>query len=393
MNVSKAVPPEGAVEMRKDRPSLLSTALSIAMACVLFRLAWPHAGALIGAAAVGISFYPLQVWMRRRLPNRGPSFRAGLTSLVVVLFFVVPLVGMAWAAMAQAGNWLPAARSWRGTVVQWREGTIIDSNPSMKVFGGWVQRTFEVSPPQLRAEVGRVVESVLDSTVGAATNYPAAMASALFETGLMVMALFFVFRDGEKMYGRFQDYLPLTNLQKAVSSEKIYAMVTGVVRGWLLCAVVQGALAAVAYGLAGIQGWVLLGCFTMLAGLLPVVGTALVWVPLSLMQLTRGHVGSGIFIALWGLVVVSGTDNIMRPYIIGRRVTLPFIFLFFALLGGFELWGLKGFLLGPVLVALAPVIFEVGKNLHEEVRLVLVSEVDAPEAAETKAEPGQNRKV
>jgi predicted PurR-regulated permease PerM len=288
--------------MWKTPSSLLYTALAIALACVLFHLAWPHAGALVGAAALGISFFPLHRWMRRRLPNRGPSFRAGLTSGLVVLFFVVPLVGMAWAAVAQTESWLPAAQSWRGTVAQWREGTIVDSSPAMKVFRGWMQKTFTVSRRELRMEVGRVVENALDSTVSAAEDIPAAMASYLLEIGLMVVALFFVFRDGEKMYVRFQEYLPLSDFQKTASRERICGMVTGVVRGWLLCAIAQGILATVAYGLAGVKGWILFGCLTMLAGLLPFVGTALVWVPLALIQVTGGHVGSGIFLALWGVL-------------------------------------------------------------------------------------------
>ena len=377
---------EGAPLTRKIPPSLLFTALSIAIACVLFRLAWPHAGALIGAIALGISFFPLHRWMRRRLPNRGSSFRASLTSLLVVLFFVAPLVGMAWAAVAQTENWLPAARSWRGTVAQWREGTIVDSSPAMKVFRGWMQKTFTVSRPELRMEVGRVAENILDSTVGAAADIPTAMASYLLEIGLMVVALFFVFRDGEKMYIRFQDYLPLSDSQKTASRERICDMVTGVVRGWLLCAVAQGVLATVAYGLAGVKGWILFGCLTMLAGLLPVVGTALVWVPLALIQLTGGHVGSGIFLALWGVFVVSLVDNFLRPYFMGHRSNIPFIFLFFALLGGLELWGLKGLLLGPILVALAPVIFEGVKNRHHEIaRETLLTEAGVPASVTSPA--------
>ena len=372
---------------RRMPPSLLTTALSLAMACVLFRLAWPHAGALVGAAALGISFYPLQRWMRRRLPNRGPSVRAGLTTVLVVLFFVTPLLGMAWAALAQAGNWLPTARSWRGTVAQWREGTIVDSGPAMKVFRGWMERTFEVSPPRLRREVARVVENVLDSTVGATANYPSVMVTCLIETGLMVLALFFVFRDGEKMYSRFQEYLPLSDLQKAASSEKIEGMVTGVVRGWLLCAVIQGVLSTAAYGAAGLKGWILLGCATMLAGLLPLLGTALVWVPLSLMELTGGHIGIGIFLALWGIFVVTVTDNFLRPYFIGHRVKTPFVFLFFSLLGGLELWGVKGLILGPVLVALAPVIFEVGKYRRMENRELPLTESLGPDGVTSERDP------
>jgi len=68
-----------------------------------------------------------------------------------------------------------------------------------------------------------VVENVLDSTVGATANYPSVMVTCLIETGLMVLALFFVFRDGEKMYSRFQEYLPLSDLQKAASSERLRA--------------------------------------------------------------------------------------------------------------------------------------------------------------------------
>jgi predicted PurR-regulated permease PerM len=339
---------------------------ALALVIVLFRMAWLHAGAILGAVALGIAFHPLHAWLGRRLPRRGSSFRACVMTLLIVLFFVLPLAGMAWAALLQAQDRLPAVKSWLGTLSQWRHGTVVDSVPFMASFRAWAQRTFAVSSAQLREQVGRVVENLIATTVSAGAGLTAVVASALAETGLMMLALFFVFRDGDGMCRAFRDYLPLSERQKAVSCQRIYDAVTGVARGWLLCAVAQGVLAMVGYGLAGIQGWVLFGGLTMLTGLLPVVGTALVWLPLSLVQFSGGRVWQGVFLFSWGLLVVGLVDNLLRPFVIGQRMKTPFIFLFFSVLGGVELWGPKGLLLGPVLMAVAPVIFEAFKRPRPE---------------------------
>jgi predicted PurR-regulated permease PerM len=105
----------------------------------------------------------------------------------------------------------------------------------------------------------------------------------------------------------------------------------------------------------------------MMAGLLPVIGTALVWVPLSVSAFLQGHPGQGFFLLCWGFLVVGLVDNVLRPYLVGKNSDVSFFMLFISLLGGLQVWGFKGVIIGPLVVAIAPVIFDVYKKryMHE----------------------------
>jgi predicted PurR-regulated permease PerM len=350
---------------------LFSLGLCLGLVFLLFKLLWPHAGALIGAIALGVSFFPLHRRLENRWRRRSPSLRAAAMTLLVLFFFLTPLLAMAWAALDQADSWNPAIGSWRETITHWRDGTIVDSSPAMKDFRGWAQKTFDITPRQLRRRISGYADGVLDSIGGAIARFSAGLASSVAETALMAVILFFVFRDGESFYQRLQEYLPLSEGQKTSLRERAFGIVTGVIRGWLLSAVVQGVLAMAAYAIAGIKGWVLFGFVTMMAGLLPFIGTAFVWIPLGINRFMTGSPGAGTFLLIWGVFIVSLVDNLLHPYLTGQRVKVPFILLLLSFLGGIEVWGLKGIILGPVLVALAPVVFE--SFHHREDQLPLLS--------------------
>lgn len=334
------------------------------MGVILFMLLWTHAGAWVGAAALGISFYPLHDRIAGIWPKAGRSLPALLSSFLVVLFFVIPLIAIIWAAMAQSDEWTPALSSWQETFTSWHQGTIGDSHETIHDVRGWVQETFSLRPSELRNQIGRTADKFFTYAMGAGTQLSAGLAASLGEIGLMAIALFFIFRDGRSVYSRFQDYLPFTEQQKRNCKERVHLIMSGVIRGWFMSAILQGAVAMVGYLLAGVKGWVLFGFLTMLTGLLPFVGTALVWVPLSVHKMTQGHAGPGVFLLIWGICAVGLIDNFLRPYLMGHQLKIPFVVLLFAVLGGLELWGLKGIILGPLAVGLAPVFFDMYRQWY-----------------------------
>ena len=128
---------------------------------------------------------------------------------------------------------------------------------------------------------------------------------------------------------------------------------------FFLPSLIQGVLATIGYWIIGVDGAILLGALTALMGLLPLVGTFGIWVPTAVFFILKGSLGKGIFLFAWGaLVIVGMTDTIIRPYLVGKKAELPLFVLFFALLGGAEVWGAKGILLGPLLAAVAPVLLK-----------------------------------
>jgi predicted PurR-regulated permease PerM len=153
-------------------------------------------------------------------------------------------------------------------------------------------------------------------------------------------------------------YVPLESDVKAYLAEHMGNTINSVLRGWFLTALAQGVLAIAGYLIAGVPSAILLGVLTSVAGLIPSIGTALVWGPVGLLLLSQGSIGMGIFLLIYGFFVISLVDNVLRPMLVGSHADLPFLYLVFALLGGFELWGLKGIILGPLLITIAPIVLE-----------------------------------
>jgi predicted PurR-regulated permease PerM len=117
-------------------------------------------------------------------------------------------------------------------------------------------------------------------------------------------------------------------------------------------------VATVGYLIIGAPAVALLGFLTAFAGLIPAIGTALVWLPMGIAYLLQQSYYKGGFILIWGTLVVGVMDNFLRPYLVGTKIDLPFLVLFFALFGGIAIWGFKGILLGPLFMGLVPVLME-----------------------------------
>jgi len=168
---------------------------------------------------------------------------------------------------------------------------------------------------------------------------------------VLLLTLFMFFRDGEKMSSRIIELAPMDMKHKRMIAQRLYETIVAVVRGVLLTAAIQGSLAAMGYAVAGVRMPIFLGIATGVAALLPFGGSALVWAPVSVYVFLSHGTGWGIFLFLWGLIMVAWLDNLFRPFLIGTQARLPIALLLLALLGGLRSYGLRGLLLGPLLVA------------------------------------------
>ncbi len=137
--------------------------------------------------------------------------------------------------------------------------------------------------------------------------------------------------------------------------QRIQAVTKSAVFGTVLTGIAQGGLAMIAFAITGIP-WLVYGVMLGFASLIPVVGTALVWVPCVIYLLIYGKIGSAIFLALWCIVVVGLVDNLLRPLLMQGKTGMPSLILFFAILGGIQLFGLIGVIYGPLIFGLCAVL-------------------------------------
>jgi len=167
-----------------------------------------------------------------------------------------------------------------------------------------------------------------------------------------VLSLFFVYRDGEKFATQFARVLEQVLGQRVHNYlQAIGPTVKAVVYGLVLAAVAQGTLAGVGYWFAGVGAPVFLAVLTTVCGLLP-FAVPLLWGSVGFWLIATGHTAAGVGLLVWGTIVVSWIDNIVRPFVISRETRIPFLLVMFGVIGGVAAFGLVGLFIGPVILAI-----------------------------------------
>jgi predicted PurR-regulated permease PerM len=167
-----------------------------------------------------------------------------------------------------------------------------------------------------------------------------------------LFTLFFLLRDGKDFFRRIQRLLPMDREHQERLFRNVVDAVLAVVHGSFVVAIIQGLLAGLAYWAAGVPFAALWGVVTAFFALLPVGGSTLVSIPVCLYLFFQGEMLRGFLLLGWSLGVVGTVDNVLKPLLIGNRLGLPVLFLFFGILGGIALFGALGIVLGPVIFAL-----------------------------------------
>ena len=184
------------------------------------------------------------------------------------------------------------------------------------------------------------------------------LGSGLLQLTLSIFIAFFLFRDGGALAERLNTTIARIAGDKGVSLLTVAAKtVRGVVYGILGTALVQGVLAGIGYVIAGVPGAALLALLTFFFSIIPAIGTGLVWIPVAIWLFHQGSNGWGIFMVVWGLIV-GNVDNVVKPWLISQGSDMPFVLIFFGVIGGALAFGFIGVFLGPTLLAVGYRILE-----------------------------------
>ncbi len=180
--------------------------------------------------------------------------------------------------------------------------------------------------------------------------------SALFMNfGLMIFVFFFVLQNENKLFDYIFHLMPLSKNHETILIEKIKAVSRSALLGTLVTAAGQGFAGGIAFAICGLPGF-FWGAVMGFASLIPVVGTALVWMPAAIFLFIIGNIKLGIFLIIWSVVVVGMIDNFVRPLFMSSSANMSSILIFFSILGGLNLFGLAGLLFGPLIFAITMVL-------------------------------------
>jgi predicted PurR-regulated permease PerM len=197
------------------------------------------------------------------------------------------------------------------------------------------------------------VDSASGLIVGQVTLVARNVAVFLFDFTIMLFTLFFLFRDGERLVRGLRNVIPMDPAHKDAIFSVLYQTLTAVTQGMVVTALAQGVLTWVALWALGLPYTAFLGVLAGFLSLVPFVGAAGVWIPATIYLFATNEVVRAVILLIYGSIVISMVDNVLRPLLIGGQTRLPTLFLFFGILGGVQVYGALGLFLGPVLLAIA----------------------------------------
>lgn len=340
----------GAKSMSQSR-RMHQRSFLILLAGVTIAFFWillPFYGAVFWGAVLAILFAPVQRRLVTLLHGRR-TIAALLTLLLVLLLVILPLT-LVTISLLNEGSEL---------YEKIREGELD--------FGVYFQQAFDALPPYLRSTLQRFdiggisdVQDKLSTGVLHSTQFVATRALSIGQNavhlvigfGIMLYLLFFLLRDGPTLSKRLRLVAPLSAPHQQHLIRKFTTVVRATVKGNLAVALAQGILGGAIFGILGIQGALLWGALMALLSLLPAIGAALIWAPVSIYFLLTGELLSGSILLGFGVLVIGLVDNILRPILVGKDTQMPDYVILIATLGGMALFGLNGFVIGPLVAAL-----------------------------------------
>lgn len=336
------------VEGRVPTRSIL-LAFAIIVGCVLcFFLAVPFIGASTAALTLAVIFAPMQAMLERRLRYRGV---AAMISLVVIIVVVaVPASFVIERLVAEAAG--------NARVIQFRIASgefqrFMDQHPRLAPIGRWIADQVDI--PSLASGMATWLSNLGASFVRGSLVQVAVI-------GLTFYLLFYFLRDRKEARALLIDLLPLTPAESDRVFGRVIDTVRAIVYGTMAVALVQGALGGMMFWLLGIPAALLWGLVMTILSIVPVLGSFVVWIPASVLLAADGRWVHAIVLALWGAVVISNIDNILRPMLVGNRLRLHTVPAFISMVGGLLVFGMSGFILGPLAVTATVTLIDIWRE-------------------------------
>ena len=332
------------VPERRPLLLVLLAGVSLALAAVLA----PFFGTLLWAVIIALLYAPMQRALLRRLGDRR-NLAALITLGAVMLMVVLPFVFITAALVSEAaalyqrvqanpldpGQWFRQAYQ---ALPRWAADVLVRLDLA----------DFEALQRRLAALLSQGGQLIATRALQIGQN-TFELVTSLF---IMLYIDFFLIRDGDRIVRALREAVPLTASHQRDLMGKFATVIRATVKGNVLVAVVQGALGGLAFWFLDVSGALLWAVLMAFCSLLPAIGAALVWGPVALYFVGSGQVAQAIGLTVWGVVVIGLVDNLLRPLLVGKDTRLPDYIVLITTLGGIAVFGIHGFVLGPVIAAM-----------------------------------------
>lgn len=343
---------------RKRAAIVCLVGLAVVAIYLCYLIAKPFLGPVLIAVMLAIVFYPLHA--RIQLFSRRPSAAAALSTALVLLIVTIPVVLL---GISVSGELRTVVQSLREQ--SWSQGGL---SPYL---AQWVENLLKrlenhvnVSQLDPQAAMLRWAEQASRYLLSIGAAVVTNLLSFFLDSVVVFFSLFFFFREGKSIRQGLSAMLPLYPDQTERLFTGISETMIANLYGGLAVGAAQGILTGLSFWVLGLPAPILWTLVTGLASLVPVVGSALVWGPASILLFLSGHWVKALILLVWGAAIVGQVDVLVRPYVVSARVKVHTLLVFFALLGGVEAFGIIGIFVGPVILSVTMAVLDMLKTTN-----------------------------
>lgn len=324
----------------------------------LYELIGPFLPVVIFATVLTATFFPLYRKLKSFLGDRS-VIASILMCLLVILVVIVPLIIFIMFLANEALNAYALLEQ------KIRSGSM---DPLFAAERGWfyalkikLSPIINLDPAYIKSTITDVAKNMSTVVVSRSADLLKNATSIVIGFVITLFALYFFFKDGEDLVQKIIHILPLPQKYEKILMKKLSVTMTSILYGIFATAIAQGFMAGIGFWIAGIQNAALWGTVAGFFSMLPYIGGSIIWVPAAAILIASDHVSAGIFLILWGLLVVSTVDNIVRAFVIGGGIKTHPLLIFFVVFGGFLAFGFPGILYGPLILTVAMTLLDIYK--------------------------------
>jgi predicted PurR-regulated permease PerM len=326
----------------------------IAVTVIALYLCWlmikPFVGVLGWATVLVICFYPVHKLIEQRIKRS--SLSALLSCVLVILTILIPVVLITIAVFRELSG---AVQNLQAALTYVLDPNSPVTGPVLRRIGQYINieelRSQEYLLEQIKGRSGAIAGQTLGFLGG--------LVGVIVQMVFVIFTMYYLFRDGDKIFTAVRDALPLDSEQATAIMSRTREVIGASVYGVFIIAIIQGTLGGLAFWVLGLPSAIVWGVVMIFLSMIPMLGAFLVWVPAAIYLAITGHPVKAILLVLWGTLVIGMIDNFLRPKLVGGRTKLHELLIFFSVLGGLQVFGVLGIVLGPVVLAITMALVDV----------------------------------
>ncbi len=326
---------------KENFKDIITIALVIGLFILAIMIVKPVAYSIFFGILLAYIFYPLYKYILSKLKNENISAILICLGLVAIILFIV---GFALSSLANQAIEL----------YLYLQGADL-STTITQALPDFLSSEFSTT---LANSINSFISNLLAKSLSSFTSFILNLPILIFQLIIVVFVFFFSLRDGKKAAGYIKS---LSHLGKE-TQEKFFRqfkdITNSVLIGQIVIGILQGIVAGIGYFIFGVQNALILTLLTMLVGIIPLIGPTLVWIPVTIYLFIAGRTGAGIGLLLYGLVIISWIDVIVRPVIVSRKTELNSVIVIIGMVGGLFVFGVSGLIIGPLVLAYVLLVLE-----------------------------------